>query len=93
MWSARVGEAFHIVVGLVRVCGFMKHNFDLNDNELASTIENALPDSIGQLTGLKKLYLRRNRPRIFNRRSPAVQAWLQALEDSGVTAYGRTILA
>ena len=59
-------------------------SLDLGDNQLTSTIENALPDSIVALTNLTALHLGNNPQLIRSEQSAAVQAWLQALEDSRV---------
>ena len=49
----------------------------LSSNQLA-----ALPESVVALTNLTRLTLRRNPPLIRSAQSAAVQAWLQAREDS-----------
>jgi hypothetical protein len=49
----------------------------LHNNQLT-----ALPESIVALTNLTELYLDRNPPLIRTAQSAAVQAWLQAREDS-----------
>ena len=55
----------------------------LDSNELT-----AVPDSIVVLTNLTTLNLRRNPPLIRSPQSAAVQAWLQALEDSPACYVG-----
>ena len=54
--------------------GLSKNNFHI------------LPDSIGQLTNLTRLNLYDNPHFIFSAQTPAVQAWLEALEDNA-TCY------
>jgi hypothetical protein len=54
----------------------------LNSNQLT-----ALPESIVALTNLTRLFLVNNPPLIRSAQSAAVQAWLQALEDSAACNY------
>jgi len=54
----------------------------LNNNQLT-----ALPESIVALTNLEELDLCNNPPLIRSAQSAAVQAWLQALEDSPACNY------